>query len=305
MKVVNLRCIVATSQIEIIQKVSTIELDFLCESAWLEHGPFMYWVISELKPRTFVELGSQYGFSYFAACHSVKKNTLATKCFAVDTWQGDEQAGYYGDKEFLEVKKYNEENFKDFSTLLRTTFYSAVEQFQENSIDLLHIDGFHSYEAVSEDFNNWKSRLSDNAIVLFHDIHEYREDFGVHIFWKELKSSYTTFEFTHEHGLGVLKFGKGPTQLDFLFESENFENLDTFVRFIFRSAGAAATVDYKLSAKDQIINKYYSDSMNYLAETESLKEQNSILQLTLSNFKKSLSWKLTRPLRTIKRFVVR
>ena len=72
-------------------------------NAWVGHLPFAAWVMQEVSPKIFVELGTHSGNSYFAFCQSVLENGLATKCYAVDTWQGDEHAGQYSEDIFNKV----------------------------------------------------------------------------------------------------------------------------------------------------------------------------------------------------------
>jgi glycosyltransferase involved in cell wall biosynthesis/SAM-dependent methyltransferase len=86
------------------------------------------------------------------------------------------------------------------------TFDEAVAQFQDQSVDLLHIDGLHTYEAVRHDFESWLPKLAPGALVLFHDNMETHGDFGVWKFWAELKQKHPqNFEFRHSHGLGVIE----------------------------------------------------------------------------------------------------
>lgn len=174
-------------------------------TAWVGHINFAYYLISELQPNTVVELGTHGGASYFAFCDSIKLNNLKTKSYAIDTWQGEEHAGKYKNNVYEFVSAVNQNNFSEFSLLLRSTFEDAAERFSKNSIDMLHIDGFHSYEAVSLDYNTYIEKVSDSGIVLFHDTHEKRKGFGVHRFWSELKNTYPEqcFEFAHSHGLGI------------------------------------------------------------------------------------------------------
>ena len=173
--------------------------------AWVGHTPFAYWLVAALKPKTLVELGTHGGGSYFSFCQSVIDNKLDTKTYAIDTWMGEKQAGFYSESLFKKVMDFNIEHFDNFSTLMKMTFDEALNEFDDDSVDLLHIDGFHSYEAVSNDFRTWYPKLSKEAIVLFHDTHEIKPGFGVHQFWDELKKEHLEqcFEFKHSHGLGM------------------------------------------------------------------------------------------------------
>ncbi len=176
------------------------------DSAWLGHIPFAHWLVTKQQPRTIVELGTFSGASYAAFCDAVKRNGLATRCWAVDTWAGDNHTGSYGEQIYADLRGFNE-RFAGFSTLVRGTFDEALSGFEDGSIDLLHIDGFHTYEAVKHDFETWQPKLSDGAIVLFHDTAERRDDFGVWKLWEELTSRFPGFAFLHSHGLGVLRHG--------------------------------------------------------------------------------------------------
>ena len=177
------------------------------ESAWHGHVSFAHWLVSEMRPSKVVELGSHNGVSYAAFCNAVRRNNLATRCYAVDTWQGDEQAGFYGNEVYRDLLAANEARFADFSTLMRCFFDEAVTQFPDGSVDLLHIDGLHTYEAVKHDFETWRPKLSSRAVVVFHDTEIRDRGFGVHKFWSELTRLHPSFNFLHSAGLGVLAVG--------------------------------------------------------------------------------------------------
>jgi SAM-dependent methyltransferase/ribosome-binding factor A len=179
----------------------------LPESAWTEHVPFAFWLLNAVKPRVFVELGTHYGTSYFAFCEAIKINGLSAKTFAVDTWKGDEHAGFYENSIFELVDKTNQP-FRDFSTLQRSTFDEAIPAFEDKSIDLLHIDGHHTYESVKHDFDSWLPKMSESGIVLFHDTQVKERGFGVYKLWEELSALYPHFEFRHGFGLGILGVGR-------------------------------------------------------------------------------------------------
>lgn len=175
-------------------------------SAWLGHGPFAIWLVHALRPRTIVELGTHHGFSYFCLCQGVAEAGLEARCFAVDTWWGDDHAGFYGEDIHSEVVARNA-RYAGFSTLLRKTFADALDDIADGSVDLLHVDGRHSYDDVKADFESWIPKLSARAVVLFHDTAVRDRGFGVRRYWAEIARTRPSVNFPHAHGLGVLAWG--------------------------------------------------------------------------------------------------
>lgn len=173
---------------------------------WAGHKCYGYNLIKNLQPGLVVELGSWKGTSFYSFCQAAKDNRLNTKLVAIDTWQGDTQAGMFGNDVFSQFTGLLSKYYVNVqASYLRKTFNEAVNEFEDHSIDILHIDGFHTYEAVSNDFNTWKNKVKPNGVILFHDIKEQKDDFGVYKFWDEVKEQYKTcLEFSHSHGLGIL-----------------------------------------------------------------------------------------------------
>ena len=194
-------------------------------SSWTEHVPFMFWLMATLRPARFVELGTHTGMSYCAACQAVDELSLDTACHAVDSWEGDEQAGFYGEEVLADLREHHDPRYSAFSELLQRDFDDAVDQFEDGSIDLLHIDGLHTHEAVRHDFETWLPKLAPDAVVLFHDTNVHKPTFGVHRFWQELMERHRGFNFLHGHGLGVLCVGTTPPGMEAMMGS----NDDRFV----------------------------------------------------------------------------
>lgn len=177
--------------------------------SWSAHLAFANDLISALQPSLVVELGAHWGETYFTFCQTVEEQRLSCMCYAVDQWQGDQYVGGYGEEVFDDVNEYNTRYYRQFSYLLRQSFGDALSQFEDGSIDLLHIDGLHTYEAVSHDFRSWLPKVSSGGIILLQDISLRQADFGVWRLWDEIKAEFPdTFEFHHGWGLGVVAKGR-------------------------------------------------------------------------------------------------
>ena len=213
------------------------------QSAWTEHVPFAFWLVDVLRPSTVVELGTHNGVSYSAICQAVKSLGLPTRCYAVDTWKGDAHASFYPEEIYRNFAAFHDRRYSAFSRLVRSTFDEALPHFEDRSIDLLHVDGYHAYDAVRHDFESWFPKLSPNAVILFHDTNVRENNFGVYRLWSEIASGRLHFNFQHGHGLGVLGLGHNYSNALRVFFDANIDSgLGSSVREIFASLGRSARV---------------------------------------------------------------
>jgi hypothetical protein len=147
-----------------------------------------------------------------------------TKCYAVDTWQGDPQSGFFGAEVLGHLRAHHDPLYGEFSRLVQGRFDEAAAHFDDGSVDLLHVDGFHTYEEVSRDFETWLPKMSGRGVVVLHDTNARRPEYGVWRLWEEIKQRYRHFELVHAHGLGVLAVGpERPRGFDELLSASDDE----------------------------------------------------------------------------------
>ena len=176
---------------------------------WEGHRDFAYDLLQFVRPERLVELGSQYGCSLFTFCQAVRDFKLDTEINAVDMWSGDIGAEITGEEVYALVRKTAATYYPEVNLhLFQMCFDDARPNFADNSIDILHIDGGHTFEDVEHDFTTWLPKLKENGIVLFHDVYS-PIDQGSCDHWEKTKKEYDCyFDFTHSCGLGIL-FPKG------------------------------------------------------------------------------------------------
>lgn len=272
---------------------------YVAQSAWLEHGLFARWIVATTRPRALVELGTHYGYSYFAFCETALEQGIELHAHALDTWQGDDQAGFYGDDVYEQVDAVNEAGYASFSTLHRGYFSDFVGSFDAGTVDLLHIDGRHGYDDVKEDFESWLPTLSSRGVVMFHDIAETQPGFGVWQLWAELRERYPSFEFAHGHGLGVLAVGPDvPGAVRDLVDAD--EERRARVRRHFERWGAAISNEVEVERLGRELAVKSDQFVEQAATIASLNEQIHELQRQNDALTSTLSWRVTAPLRKLR-----
>lgn len=261
-------------------------------SAWIGHKYFIYDFIRNFKPKTIVELGTHYGASFFSMAQAVKDSNLKTKLYAVDTWKGDKHTGFYEESVFETVNKIKDKIYPAQKiALIRSLFDKAVKKFKNGSIDLLHIDGLHTYEAVNHDFDIWFNKVAKDGVIIFHDTNEKGLDFGIYKLWEELKKKYKTLEFYHAHGLGILFKNAKPYQKIFDFQ----EVWQHYYPVVFENKTLKNQINHlntQLSQKSQE-NKNLKNQINHLnAQLSKSKTRIQELEKSLHKIQSSKTYKL-------------
>lgn len=116
--------------------------------------------------------------------------------YLVDPWKTFNEYNDYDqkmlDKCYTNVKKKFEKN-KKVEILRKTSQEAVLNDFQDESLDFVYIDGNHDYDHVIKDLETWFKKLKTHG-VLFGD--DYSRNYGVH---KAVN------EFSFKHKL-VIKF---------------------------------------------------------------------------------------------------
>jgi len=278
--------------------------------SWIKHIPFAFFIIELLKPKIVVELGVHTGNSFSAFCQAVKNLNIKASCYGVDTFKGDPHAGVYDESVYIDINNHITENYGDFAQLMRMTFDEALEYFSDGSIDLLHIDGYHTYEAVKHDFESWLPKMSDRGVILLHDTQVRRDEFGAWKLWEEISRLYPSYEFKFGYGLGVLAVGKNvPDEIikfidearEKIFIERLFLTLGSNIEFrthIQRLEGEVAEVKKTVAQKDERVRELEANLEDRNQHIQKLEEEvreiemeNLRINPELNSIKSSVTWR--------------
>jgi hypothetical protein len=165
-------------------------------TAWSGHKAFAYWLVHYLQPKTTVELGVDYGYSLF--CLSELK---IGKVYGFDLF--DASQGYSsGSDTYDVVMKFKQEHNYDNVEIIKGDYTESVKTWTK-PIQILHIDGDHSYEGCKRDFDSWSPLVEDDGIILMHDVKSQHWSGSVGKVFDEVEGWHKGY-FNESEGLGVL-----------------------------------------------------------------------------------------------------
>lgn len=164
-------------------------------------------LIQQKQSRTYVEIGTAHGGTHFLIrklCKSIKLSvaidTDIRNQFLIDRLTQTESSHYI-------LGFSNHPNtIKKMNSILNGT----------QTVDVLFIDGDHSYQGVKSDFEHYQSLVRPGGLIVFHDIVEdWKQRFGrntnkytggVPRFFSEIKDTYEHYSFvedTEQDGFGI------------------------------------------------------------------------------------------------------
>jgi cephalosporin hydroxylase len=177
-----------------------------------EFAPLLAYLLRD-PPRTVVEIGSDKGGSFYAWCQIATSDALLISVdlpggpFGAFSEDVIEVLGSYGRDQQLVVSIVGDS--RDPATLARVN-----QLLKGRPIDLLFIDGDHSYVGVRNDFERYAAFAKR---VVLHDIvpHPRQPECQVDRYWREIRAGRSIIEFIDPEddqwgGLGLVPGGSAP-----------------------------------------------------------------------------------------------
>lgn len=136
----------------------------------------------------FLEIGTQYGSTFDIFC-----SFCSGRAISLDLVNGG-HGGIYQDEavqrniSILDKYKNRQIDFINADSHKSETVAIVESILNGDKLDLLFIDGDHSYSGVKSDYEMYKHLVSKGGIIAFHDINRIEEipECEVHLFWDEL-----------------------------------------------------------------------------------------------------------------------
>lgn len=172
-------------------------------------------LVRRLRPRVVVEIGTARGGTLYAWCRVAHPEATIV---SIDL-PGGRYGGGYADEDERVFERYagdrQEIHFIRADSHEASTRARLEEILRGRPIELLMIDGDHTYEGVKQDFEMYAPLVAAGCPVVFHDIlpHPIEQECEVDRFWREVKEAYRHTEYVDSQpdregrqwgGIGVL-----------------------------------------------------------------------------------------------------
>lgn len=163
------------------------------------------------KMDTVVEIGTATGGTFYALCQAAPADA---HIFSIDLPGGPFGGGY--DPKDAHI-------FKTYAKIGQTIYLipkdshdgatkkDLFDRLKGRKIDVLFIDGDHTYQGVKKDFELYEPLVEKGGVIIFHDIckHMTAPECQVEKFWTEIKDKYENIEIIDPEddewgGIGVL-----------------------------------------------------------------------------------------------------
>jgi predicted O-methyltransferase YrrM len=168
-------------------------------------------LVRTLRPRRVLEIGTAHGGTFYLWTRVAAPDA---RLISVDLppWERDDP----GEGETVRrlrsfTRKAQQLHLLRSDSHDRETERAVEALLGDDRLDVLFIDGDHSYDGVRSDFSAYSRLVGPGGLVAFHDIHPHSKGWGGEVprFWNEIKDAYRSTEFIADRsqdgfGIGVL-----------------------------------------------------------------------------------------------------
>ena len=154
-------------------------------------------MVRELQPKVVVEVGSAQGGTLYGWCRLAVPDALIV---SIDLPGGDFGGGMDAAQQ-VRVGEYAQPGqtlrFLPFDSHSSATRYALTEILAGRKIDLLMIDGDHSYMGVRQDYQMYGELVRDGGLIAFHDVlsHPGFPSCQVDRLWHQIRTAASVTEF--------------------------------------------------------------------------------------------------------------
>jgi cephalosporin hydroxylase len=166
--------------------------------------------VEQIKPRTVIEIGTGWGGTLFLFATVASSDAtlisidLPSSLFGrgYPKWKNSLYKSFARNRQEIELVRGNSHQASSVEAVKRC--------LGSRQVDVLFIDGDHTYEGVKKDFELYSPMVRKGGLIAFHDITPNLKNSEIEVpqFWNELRDVYENSEIKlqqEEAGIGILR----------------------------------------------------------------------------------------------------
>src|ERR1041385_1674635 len=130
------------------------------------HVALEYDLVEGLRPTLVVDLGAGDAASFFAYCQSMIDHDIDGSCYAFDPW--DDAPGTLPEATLDAVMAHGRAHYPGISYFVSMAPAHARRHFDEETIDLLRVDGTRPDVIAGADVEAWFRRVRPGGVIAWH-----------------------------------------------------------------------------------------------------------------------------------------
>jgi len=151
------------------------------------YGNFFYGLVTMMDPKLIVELGTCKGYSSIHMGLGLKECDSGGVIECYDLWDADDKKTNFHDEQKGMHLTSNVEEFKqtldklnlnDYVSCHTKEAFSVLKDYEENSVDIIHIDIGNCGEVLQKVIEDVKFCLKPEGILIFEGGADYRDQVG-------------------------------------------------------------------------------------------------------------------------------
>jgi cephalosporin hydroxylase len=167
-------------------------------------------IVASLKPKTLVEIGTNRGGTFFILCQLASPDAHVV---SLDLPGARFSSGSMSLFERLLIRRMPQLGQK--ASFIRAdshdprTVGKLRDVVRGQMVDLLFIDGDHTYEGVRKDFEMYSPLVRRGGVIALHDIAKHSVEAGCEVdrFWNEIRLRYRAMEIVEDKNQGWAGIG--------------------------------------------------------------------------------------------------
>jgi len=164
--------------------------------------------LKKKNPKTILEIGTAGGGTLFLFSQVAHKDAILISIDLPETVYGESYPKWKAHLYNTSVKPTQTLFLIKANSHQTKTLRKIQHILGKNKLDLLFIDGDHSYKGVKQDFQMYAPLVKENGIIVFHDIVKVPdENMNVNKFWNEIKTEFNYKEIVDDWNQGKCGIG--------------------------------------------------------------------------------------------------